>query len=93
MKKFIVLMLALLGIGVWIHKSYPDFFKKEWGNYFNKAQAQEDMIPASRVKDAMRDIDCKQVSFNPAVWTCEHARAFCIVLNPSNQAQLQCQFR
>jgi hypothetical protein len=63
-----------------------------WGG-MKISHAQEDMISASRVKDAMREMDCKKVSANPDVWTCEHARAFCIVLNPSNQAQLQCQFR
>jgi hypothetical protein len=58
-----------------------------------EADDEDLVVPASRVKDAMKEMDCKNVSPIPDVWTCEHARAFCIVLNPSNQAQLQCQFR
>ena len=54
-------------------------------------EGQEILIPASRIPSDIKT-NCTKESDYPEIYSCEHKRAFCIVLSPGGQAQLQCKF-
>jgi hypothetical protein len=64
-------------------------------NAFNsKAHAEDSMIPASRVKDAMQNMHCEKYADLPLnnnkVYRCDNGEVVCYITAP--EAQMQCKF-
>jgi hypothetical protein len=80
----LIAVILIFGRLIYLHQFYLDL-----KNILPSAVAEE-YIPASSIPGAK--MNCIKESKNPEMYTCEHRKAFCIVLSPGGQAQLQCKF-